>query len=231
MLASDAAGEGPPVVLLHGAFSNRRVWGYQLLDLSRDARVVAVDLPGFGASPYTGTGAWLDEAVDGVAEIARSLDETPVVVGWSLGGVVAAAVGQRLGASTVLIGTASEPMGEKAASVLRRRLSGDYPRMAAGMVREYASSTISTETESWLRSLAFTSTAHVHVEALCETQVSVEELVDDGVTVMHGRLDRVVPFDGRVAHGNQVVFERSGHVPFIEEKDRFGQELREVLGR
>lgn len=232
MLAFDAAGKGPPVVLLHGAFSNRRVWGYQLLDLSRHARVVAVDLPGFGASSFAGDKPWLDEAVEGVVEVAKSLGAAPIIVGWSLGGVVAATVREQLGeGSTVLIGTASRPIDEQAASVLKRRLTGDYPRMASTMVREYTSSTISTETESWLRSLAFTSSAHVHIQALCETRVSVAELINGDVTVIHGRLDRLVPFEERVTHGNQVIFERSGHVPFLEEKQRFGEVLRAVIRR
>jgi pimeloyl-ACP methyl ester carboxylesterase len=44
-------GEGPPIVLVHGLSGAWQNWLENIPRLSREHRVVAVDLPGFGASP------------------------------------------------------------------------------------------------------------------------------------------------------------------------------------
>ncbi len=54
------AGEGPPLVLLHGFLCDSRCWRRQLADLSDQFRVVAWDAPGAGSSsdppdPFTTT--------------------------------------------------------------------------------------------------------------------------------------------------------------------------------
>jgi len=49
------AGDGPPVLLLHGAGATARLWKPQVAGLSPAFRVIAPDLPGFGGSdmlPY-----------------------------------------------------------------------------------------------------------------------------------------------------------------------------------
>src|SRR5665647_641960 len=49
-IAFERAGEGPPLVLLHGILGDRRVWRRQLDDLSDEFAVVAWDAPGCGRS-------------------------------------------------------------------------------------------------------------------------------------------------------------------------------------
>ena len=44
--AYERAGQGPPLVLLHGFFCDRSLWRSQLADLSDEFTVVAPDLPG-----------------------------------------------------------------------------------------------------------------------------------------------------------------------------------------
>ena len=46
----EAAGTGPPLVLLHGIGSNSRSWREQLAVLSSDFKVIAWDAPGYGRS-------------------------------------------------------------------------------------------------------------------------------------------------------------------------------------
>ena len=92
-------GEGPPVVLIHGAFGSARDFTFDLAPrLSERYRVIAFDRPGLGYSEGLYTGPFAARA-ETPAEQARLLAtaarqlgaERPVVVGHSFGGIVAMA--------------------------------------------------------------------------------------------------------------------------------------------
>lgn len=89
-------GAGSAVVLLHGAARNLEDLDPLAARLVGRHRVVAVDLRNHGAS---GDGPWSwDEVVDDVAAVIAELGLTaPVVVGHSLGGMVAALCAGRPG--------------------------------------------------------------------------------------------------------------------------------------
>jgi pimeloyl-ACP methyl ester carboxylesterase len=90
------AGHGTPLVLLHGIGSGSASWDGQLDALSDSFRVIAWDAPGYGGS------APLAEPKPLAADYARVLADwlrrlevaEPVVVGHSLGAIVAAAYAQ-----------------------------------------------------------------------------------------------------------------------------------------
>ena len=87
-LAYDVLGEGPSLVLLHGITENRRSW--DPVPLSDHYRVVRVDLRGHGASPGGGPYDLVSLAQDVRAVAEReSSGDLPLVVGHSMGGVVA----------------------------------------------------------------------------------------------------------------------------------------------
>ena len=81
-------GDGPAVVLLHGPAGNATHWMRVVSELATTHRVVVPDLPGHGASFP------VDEEFDAVAWlgelIAHSCPEPPSVVGYALGGAIAA---------------------------------------------------------------------------------------------------------------------------------------------
>src|SRR5260221_4821770 len=89
---SDKADPGPPLVLLHGLTFDRSLWRPSLDELQRidpGRRVLALDLPGHGASH-----GWPSYDVASVASgVHRAVEEaqlqSPVVVGHSIGGVIA----------------------------------------------------------------------------------------------------------------------------------------------
>lgn len=85
----ETAGQGSPLVLLHGWALHSGLWGPLLPWLAARHRVHAVDLPGHGHSavtdPYT-----LDAIVAAV-DAAVPAGEPLAVLGWSLGGAVAMA--------------------------------------------------------------------------------------------------------------------------------------------
>jgi pimeloyl-ACP methyl ester carboxylesterase len=83
--------DGPPVLLVHGLGGNWTAWLETIPALAEDHRVIAVDLPGFGASAPGLDGI----SIPGYARtLERFLDhlglEDVVVMGSSLGGWVSA---------------------------------------------------------------------------------------------------------------------------------------------
>ena len=89
------AGQARTVVLLHGFSDNLTTWNRLVPALAASHRVIAIDLPGFGATTRAWTEPLLDGYVDVVAEVldAEGLTgpENPVsFVGNSMGAAVSA---------------------------------------------------------------------------------------------------------------------------------------------
>ncbi len=91
-LAYDRAGTGPTLVLLHSLGADRHVWEPVSAALTAQRDVIALDLPGFGASPALRSGpatpAALASAVEDLLE-DLGLAAGAHVAGNSLGGWVA----------------------------------------------------------------------------------------------------------------------------------------------
>ena len=84
-------GSGPPLVLIHGIGSRWQMWEPVLRRLASGRDVIALDLPGFGASPMPAPGT-----PPGIASLTRLVGEfldglgvqQPHVAGNSLGGLI-----------------------------------------------------------------------------------------------------------------------------------------------
>ncbi len=85
-------GEGPPLMLVHGALASHTMWKYQVEDLSKSFRVITCDLRGHGESdkgdPSTYTMRLFAGDLVGLAE-KLGIEKTHLV-GYSMGGLVAA---------------------------------------------------------------------------------------------------------------------------------------------
>jgi pimeloyl-ACP methyl ester carboxylesterase len=83
-------GDGPAVVLVHGAASAWAAWFCNISELALDHRVIAVDLPGFGRSDGLTGPVTIRHYVDALVELIDHLEVGDVrIVGHSLGGIVA----------------------------------------------------------------------------------------------------------------------------------------------
>lgn len=104
-------GSGEPVVLLHGIGHHWQAWEPVLSILAASHEVLAIDLPGFGASPALPEeeSYELDAVVPLLADLFGALGvERPHVVGNSLGGLLALQLGLQGHARSV---TALSPAG------------------------------------------------------------------------------------------------------------------------
>ncbi|WP_156688388.1 alpha/beta fold hydrolase [Mycobacterium sp. Marseille-P9652] len=68
-----AAGDGEPVLLLHGYPQSASCWRHQIPALAADHRVVAPDWPGFGRSEPPATPPTYDNEVDRLERLVRRL--------------------------------------------------------------------------------------------------------------------------------------------------------------
>lgn len=84
-------GEGPPILLVHGVGLRAESWGAMISMLSQHFRVIVPDLPGHGespllpASPVQGLAPFTDQ----MAELLQRIDGPVLVVGHSLGALIA----------------------------------------------------------------------------------------------------------------------------------------------
>lgn len=136
-LSYDEAGAGGPSILfVHGWACDRRFWRPQFEDLSRDHRCVSLDLRGCGQSearpPFDTT-----QAADDAAALIRALALGPaVVVGHSLGGLVALLLNDRHPATVLATVLGDSPLtsasgGGFAESVRRIEEAGSMEPMRA----------------------------------------------------------------------------------------------------
>jgi pimeloyl-ACP methyl ester carboxylesterase len=89
------AGEGPPVVLLHGLFGQARNFGAIQRGLAPRYRVIALDMRNHGDSPHASDMRYPAQAED-VRDTLQSLGiERAAVVGHSMGGKAAMALALR----------------------------------------------------------------------------------------------------------------------------------------
>lgn len=83
------AGDGPPVVLLHGLFGAARNWGAMQRALTPRFRVIALDMRNHGASPHAPGMRYADLAADVLETLAMLRALPAAVVGHSMGGKAA----------------------------------------------------------------------------------------------------------------------------------------------
>ncbi len=91
-----SAGEGMPVVLLHGFCENKDIWSTFIGPLSQKYKVLAVDLPGFGENPPLAHPLTIADMAEALYHFLQSqqIDQC-VLIGHSLGGYVALAFGEK----------------------------------------------------------------------------------------------------------------------------------------
>lgn len=86
-------GKGEPIVLIHGFCETLEIWNGFAGQLAQRARVIAIDLPGFGNSPLPSTPFSMDDIARQVLAFLMSRDiHSPVLVGHSLGGYITLAM-------------------------------------------------------------------------------------------------------------------------------------------
>jgi pimeloyl-ACP methyl ester carboxylesterase len=91
----DHGGSGPLVVCIHGLEGSAYNWNPIGPALARNHRVVAPDLSGFGYTPPLERGSSIDANAEVVAGVIRHFGEDAILIGNSMGGLLALLVADR----------------------------------------------------------------------------------------------------------------------------------------
>ena len=183
VLAYDDAGSGyPPLVFVHGAACNRRFWDQQLPRFSSAHRVVAVDLRGHGESDAPSERYTVRLFAEDLASTCTQLGiESPVVIGHSLGGLVAldfASAYPDHVAAAVVIDSPLLPGGDRA-EVVRDLVAGLRGPDPDSALRGYFASLFGpyddAATRSWILDQAVLTAPHVTSSLWEESLVSWDD--------------------------------------------------------
>ena len=251
-VAFEEAGAGPPLVLVHGAFSDGRVWQPQLDALAHQFSVVAWDAPGCGQSEDPPESFRLPEYADVLAGLVAALELEPAhVLGHSFGGALALELARRhpnAVATLVLVGGYAGWAGSLPAAEVERRLAfaleaadrlpgGFEPRSMAGLFSEMMSPDSAAALAlimSESRPIATRAMARALAEAdLREALPSIRV----PTLLIHGDADvRSPPAVGqdlhdRIPRSTLVLLPGLGHECHLEDPERFNAEVRGFLLR
>ena len=134
-IAYERVGTGPPLVFVHGAACDGRIWQPQLADLADEFTVVAWDEPGAGRSSDVPADFGLADYADCLAKLVDALALGPAhVVGLSWGGTVAQELYRRhpeFVATLVLADSYAGWRGSLPEEEVRARLAGAIETLAA----------------------------------------------------------------------------------------------------
>jgi pimeloyl-ACP methyl ester carboxylesterase len=134
-IAYERVGEGPPLVFVHGAAEDARIWQPQLAALADEFTVVAWDEPGAGRSSDVSAAFGLADYADCLAALIDALDLGPAhVAGLSWGGTVALELYRRhpeCVATLILVDTYAGWTGSRSEEEVRSRVAGVRTMLAA----------------------------------------------------------------------------------------------------
>lgn len=134
-IAYERVGVGSPLVFVHGAAEDSRIWQPQLASLADEFTVVAWDEPGAGRSSDLPKDFGLAGFADGLAKLIETLGLGPAhVAGLSWGGTVVLELYRRrpgLVATLIMIDTYAGWKGSLPAEEVRARVAGVRETLAS----------------------------------------------------------------------------------------------------
>jgi len=243
-------GEGTVLVILHGYLESIETFHALALDLSKSARVICIDLPGHGQSIIKDAQITIDDMADAVHAVLVHLNLSSVhLMGHSMGGYVALAFAEKyaehLASFSFLHSTANADTDEK-----RKNRSREIEFVRKGK-KELICSTAVPNTFSKKNQGNFSK----EIASLTKIALNTQ---DEGIVIalnammnrpdrnevlknlsvpkysFIGKEDNFIPFEKGLDWADQnqmkaIVFEHSGHMSFIEEKEACVEAIQKLI--
>lgn len=251
-LVSEIKGDGQELLLLHGWGMNSGIWQGITSVLSQTYRVRTLDLPGYGEnhsrcpSPYT--------LATLTSDVANSIEEPVVVVGWSLGGLVAQSLAlhypQKVAA---LVCVTSSP---------KFQAEEEWPGIQPDLLQAFAGQLRTDTAKTIDRFLAIQAMGAEHPkeqilrvrDLLNARPAPTQEALAGGLSILQqadlrqqlkhiacpnlwvfGRLDKLVPVstleqvERLLPSSRSALFPKASHAPFISHREGFLQMLHDFV--
>ena len=253
------AGEGRPVILIHGWPLSDEMYEYQYNDLiNAGFRTIGITLRGFGKSdkPY---GSYnYDVHVSDIRKVLDILDiENAVLGGFSMGGSIAvryAAGDNGTHISKLALFGAAAPiwtqrddfkfnLPKSAVDDLIALNYKDRPKLLSDFAKIFSATetTLNEGIVAWLTAINLSASSYATAQsliALRDTDLRADlAKITIPTLILHGKKDKICSFDlaeqmkAGILNSHLVVFENSGHSLFLEETQKFNSELIKFAGK
>ncbi|MCE9538532.1 MAG: alpha/beta hydrolase [Bacteroidetes bacterium] len=247
------AGEGKPIVLLHGWPLSNEMYEYQYNDLvNNNFRVIGITLRGFGKSGKPFGEYNYDIYANDIKKVLCKLNITGAVLGgFSMGGAIAirfASTDNGAHVSKLALFGVAAPIwtqrddypynfSEYALNELIELNYRDRPQLLTNVGKIFAATetSLSLGINSWLLGLGLNSSSHAMAQsliALRDTDLRNDlAAISIPTLIMHGKKDKICTFQmaeemkSRLINSYLIPFENSGHALLLEESVKFNKEL------
>ncbi len=247
------AGEGRPIVLIHGWPLSDEMFEYQYNHLIKENfRVIGITLRGFGKSdkPYSEYNYDV-HAMDIKKVLSRLEIKDAVLGGFSMGGAIAirfAASDQAAHVSKLALFGAAAPiwtqrndfpfnLPKSEVDELITLNDENRPQLLANFAKIFSAteSSLSEGIGQWLYGIGISASSYA--TSLCLIALRDTDLRNDlkeitiPTLIMHGKKDKICSFDlavqmkSAIVNSHLIAFENSGHSLFLEETQKFNTEL------
>jgi pimeloyl-ACP methyl ester carboxylesterase len=243
-------GIGRPIVLVHGWSGSHSLWERTVHDLSKNFRTVTLDNRGHGYSGKPNTNYDFDEFSSDLRELFdhRDLNDA-VLVGWSMGVSICLRYFERFKdhrfSKLVLVNgpirLASTPdfpftmSREYLEQLFEERIDNRAMRerefVRLGFYKPH------TEAVDWISSIHMMTPMSAAMKCVHhQMELDMRQMlrtISVPTIVCYGRHDPFYPVDlgtyikDRIAGSKLVIFEESGHYPFLEESSKFSHMMEE----
>ena len=249
--------QGAAIFFIHGWSQNHLCWTHQFeSDLADEFRLVAIDIRGHGMSDkpleaehYTDGRLWADDIAGVISALGL---ERPVLVGWSYGSFIISDYLRAYGADSisginhvataVMLNENLDNIGPVFINHVQGASVPDLPTNISTMRSFLKACTVQPISEAdWETVLCFNMIVPPQVRlALVSRQIDSDDVLSEmtvPVLVTHGAEDAVV-LPSMAQHVLEVCpsaeaswYEGVGHLPFLEDPERFNRELAEFTRR
>jgi len=247
------AGDGRPIVLIHGWPLSDEMYEYQYNALMKNNfRVIGISLRGFGKSdkPY---GIYdYDVFARDIKTVLNTLDiKDAVLVGFSMGGAIAiryVSVDNGAHVSKLVLCGAAAPiwtqrddfkfnLPKSAVDDLIELNYKDRPQLLSnvGKIFSATETSLNEGIKSWLNGINLSASSYATAQcliALRDTDLRPDlAKITIPTLIIHGKKDKICSFDlaeqmkTGIKNSHLVAFENSGHSMFLEETVKFNAEL------
>jgi abhydrolase domain-containing protein 6 len=236
-------GSGRTILLLHGLFANKEQWDPLAEKLSKDWRVIAPDLPGYGQSTIL---EFEDYSLKNqVRLISKFLEGLGVdrchVAGSSMGGTIAALYARQNPAKALTLAFLGAPGGAVGYSLgllsaiyrdknpfipLTPKAFDDELRFLFVKPPSFPSDFINTQVEVYKKDRSrFQSIFSIATIDMYEVSLNHLLVTSEQTLIIWGAMDRIFDVSGAhmlrnlIANSSLLVLDHAGHLPIIENPD------------